>query len=98
MTSKIITPADITRACTYLDDNAAQYMPTRPLPTTQKRHDAALLAAGRDALGRVLMAQHEIKNYNALTKAIRAGHHGDATDFDAINKAGARALGFVVTA
>lgn len=93
MTAKIITPADITRACEYLDDRASQYMPTRPFPTTQKRHDAALLAAGRDALARVLMMQHGIKSYGTLTKAIRAGHQGDATDFAAINKAGARALG-----
>lgn len=95
MTNRIITPATIKAASAHIAAHRADYLPTRPLPTTPKRRAAAILAAGRDALARVLMSKDGIKNYGALTKAIRAGHDGDATDFDAINRKGAVALGLL---
>ena len=90
-----INPADIEACCGYIRSDRAAYALRRPLPTTPGRRQQAILAAGRDALARVLMTRYGIKNYQALTKAIRRGHQGDATDFDAINRRGAEALGLL---
>ena len=90
-----ITPADIEACCGYIRSDRAAYALRRPLPTTPGRRQQAILAAGRDALARVLIARFGIKSYGTLTKAIRAGHDGDATDFDAINRRGAEALGLL---
>lgn len=95
MPKTVITPADITEAVATVASFPSIYRPTRPLPTTPARRQQAIIAAGRDALARVLIARFGIKSYGTLTKAIRAGHAGDATDFNAINAAGARALGLL---
>ena len=89
-----IVPEDITACCGYIAKNRDTYKLQRPLPTTPARRRAAILAAGREAIAHILIDTLElVPNYGALTKAIRAGHAGAATDFDAINKAGAVALG-----
>lgn len=89
-----IVPADITAACGYIDHDVSAYVLRRPLPTTPGRRHQAILAAGREAIAHILIDTLKlVPNWQALTKAIRAGHDGDATDFDAINKAGAVALG-----
>ena len=80
-----ITPKDIA-----VEPKA--YAPRRPLPTTPARRRAAIIAAGRDALVGVLLKYRTAKPHQ-LTAAIRAGHAGEATDFEAINIAGAKALG-----
>ena len=87
-----ITPKDIAAACAIIAAEPKAYAPRRPLPTTAKRRRAAIIAAGRDALAGVLLKRHGLKPHQ-LTAAIRAGHAGDATDFEAINIAGAKALG-----
>lgn len=94
MPKTVITPADITEAVATVASFPSIYRPTRPLPTTPARRQQAIIAAGRDALARVLIARFGI-THSTLTKAIRAGHAGDATDFNAINAAGARALGLL---
>jgi hypothetical protein len=96
MTSKLsITPEHISNAAALIKSNPQRYLPTRPLPTTAGRRKQAIIAAGRDALATVLLDQFKIKNYGTLTKALRAGHNGDATDFDSINRQGAVALGLL---
>lgn len=96
MTKIIITPADITAACDYIDHDVSAYVLRRPLPTTPVRRQQAILAAGREAIAHVLIDTLKlVPNYQALTKAIRAGHDGAATDFDAINRRGAEALGLL---
>ena len=59
-----------------------------------KRHDARLLADGRDAIAAVLIASTPGLSWNNITAAIRAGHVGTATNFTAINREGAVALGY----
>jgi hypothetical protein len=91
-----ITPADIEACCGYIASYPAAYPLRRPLPTTPGRRYQAILAAGRDAIAYILIdALKLVPNYQALTKAIRAGHQGNATDFDAINRLGAVALGLL---
>lgn len=90
----IITPAHIAEALETIRDNPDGYRSARPLPTTAKRHDQRLLADGRDAIATVLLAHVPYVTWNNLTAAIRRGHQGDATDFAAINRAGAIALGY----
>ena len=87
-----VTPADIAAACAIIAADREAYTPRRPLPTTPARRCAAIIRAGRDALAGVLLKRHGLK-WHQLTAAIRAGHAGDATDFEAINIAGAKALG-----
>lgn len=94
MNKPAITPADIAAACTIIARNPADYRSSRPLPTTAKRHDQRLLADGRDAIAAVLIAKVPGVTRNNLTAAIRRGHNGDATDFAAINRLGALALGY----
>ena len=89
-----ITPADITAVCGYIAHDPSAYPLRRPLPTTPGRRKQAIAAAGREAIAHILIDTLElVPNYGALTKAIRAGHQGAATDFDAINRFGAQALG-----
>ena len=89
-----ITPADITAACGYIAADPTAYKLRHPLPTTPGRRKQAIAAAGREAIAHILIDTLElVPNYRALTKAIRAGHQGAATDFDAINRLGAQALG-----
>ena len=89
-----ITPADIEACCGYIDHDVSAYVLCRPLPTTPVRRQQAILAAGREAIAHILIDTLKlVPNYQALTKAIRAGHDGAATDFDAINRRGAEALG-----
>lgn len=90
-----ITPADITAACGYIAAYREAYIPLRrPLPTTPGRRKQAIAAAGREAIAHILIdTLHLVPNWQALTRAIRAGHQGTATDFDAINRLGAQALG-----
>ena len=87
-----ITPVHIAAACIIIAAEPKAYAPRRPLPTTPARRRAAIIAAGRDALVAVLLKYRTAKPHQ-LTAAIRAGHAGDATDFEAINIAGAKALG-----
>lgn len=91
-----ITPADITAACGYIAANRAVHAALRrPLPTTPGRRQQAIIAAGRDAIAHILIdTLHLVPNWQALTKAIRAGHGADA-DFAAINRQGAVALGLL---
>ena len=92
--STIITPADIATACGYIVGHRNEYRLQRPLPTTPAHRRAAILAAGREAIANVLIDRLKmVPNWKALTKGIRAGHNGAATDFDTINEAGAVALG-----
>jgi len=91
----IITSEQISNAAALVAKDRQRYLPTRPLPTTPGRRQQAILAAGRDALARVLMDQFKIKTYGTLTRAIRAGHQHDATNFDSINAQGAVALGLL---
>jgi len=89
-----INPADITAACGYIESDVSAYKLRRPLPTTPGRRKQAILAAGREAIAHILIDTLKlVPNYGALTKAIRLGHNGTATDFDAINRQGAQALG-----
>lgn len=88
-----ITPVHIAAACAIIAANREAYALRRPLPTTPARRRAAIIAAGRDTLADVLLKRHGLKWYHQLTAAIRAGHAGDATDFEAINISGAKALG-----
>lgn len=89
-----INPADIEVCCGYIRSDRAAYALRRPLPTTPGRRQQAILAAGREAIAHILIDTLKlVPNYQALTKAIRLGHQGDATDFDAINRRGAEALG-----
>lgn len=90
----IITPAHIWNALETIRDNPEKYRSTRPLPTTAKRHDQRLLKDGRDAIATVLIEQVPYVTWNNLTAAIRRGHAGTDTDFAAINRAGAIALGY----
>lgn len=94
MNKPAITPADITAACTVIARNPAEYRSSRPLPTTGKRHDQRLLADGRNAIACVILATGKVRARWQLTDAIRRGHNGDATDFNAINRQGAIALGY----
>ena len=57
---------------------------------TKLRRRAAFVAVARDALAAVLIEHFALKDFRALTKAIRNGNP-DA-DFDAINRAAAAAL------
>ena len=92
----IITPADITAACGYIAAHRNDYTLHRPLPTTPGRRAQAIAAAGREAIANVLIDRLKlVPNWTALTKAIRAGHQGYDTDFDAINRQGAIALGLI---
>lgn len=88
-----VTAADITKAIAQIKRNPGRYMPQRPLPTTPGRRKQAILAAGRDAIATVLFEQVPHLGWNNLTKAIRRGHSGDATNFTAINWLGAVSLG-----
>jgi len=88
-----VTPAHIYNACETIKRNPAKYLPTLPLPTTPGRRDQAILASGRDAIATVLFEQVPNLGWNNLTKAIRRGHSGDATNFTAINWLGAVSLG-----
>jgi len=92
-TCPAITPAHILNACETIKRNPAKYLPARPLPTTPGRRAQAIQAAGRDAIATTLFEQVPYLGWNNLTKAIRRGHEGDETDFDAINRMGAVALG-----
>lgn len=94
MNAPAITPADITAACAVIARNPAKYRSSRPLPTTAKRHDQRLLADGREAIATVLIAKVPGITRNNLTAAIRRGHNGNATNFAAINRQGAIALGY----
>ena len=62
---------------------------------TPLRGRQALLAVARNALAALLIEQFKLGNIQQLTRAIRAGHAGDATDFDAINLAAAQSLGLL---
>lgn len=96
MTHPTITPSNITEACVFIAMHSDEYKLQRPLPTTPGRRAQAIAAAGREALANVLIDRlHLVPNWTALTKAIRAGHAGNATDFDAINRQGAQALGLI---
>lgn len=90
----IITPAHIHNALETIRNNPDAYRSARPLPTTAKRHDQRLLADGRNAIAAVLIAHVPYVTWNNLTAAIRRGHAGMDTDFAAINRAGAIALGY----
>lgn len=87
-----VTAADITKAIAQIKRNPGRYMPQRPLPTTPGRRKQAILAAGRDAIATVLFEQVPGTNWGNLTKAIRKGCNAGVV-FEAINLAGAQALG-----
>lgn len=90
-----ITPAHVAAACDIIRRNPAAHLPTRPLPTTPGRRAQAILAAGRDAIANLLIRDVPCVTWANLTKAIRAGHSGSDTDFPAINRMGAEALGLL---
>lgn len=87
-----VTPADIVKAIAQIKRNPGRYMPQRPLPTTPGRRKQAILAAGRDAIATALFEQVPGTSWSNLTKAIRKGC-GAGVVFEAINLAGAQALG-----
>ena len=74
--------------------NPNQLARARGIKTTLRRR-AAFITVSRDALAALLIERHDLKDFHQLTKAIRAGHDGAATDFDAINRRGAEALGLL---
>jgi len=92
-TCPTITPAHIQAAVETIKRNPTKYMPPWPLPTTPGRRAQAILAAGRDAIAAALFEQVPGAAWTNLTKAIRRGHAGCNTDFAAINRAGAIAMG-----
>ena len=87
-----VTPTDIVKALAQIKHNPGRYMPQRPLPTTPGRRKQAVLAAGRDAVAAVLFDQVPGTAWSNLTKAIRKGCNAGVV-FEAINLAGAQALG-----
>ena len=87
-----ITPKDIAAACHAIGLNPSHFKRSRLFPGTPKRRRAAILAEGRNVLAALLIQRHGLKPHQ-LTAAIRLGHAGEATDFEAINIAGAKALG-----
>lgn len=97
MTTAIITPAHIAAALETIRRNPGAHFPGRPLPTTPKRREQAILAAGRDAIATLLIHDVPYVTWNNLTAAIRRGHQGTDTDFAAINRAGAVALNLIPT-
>lgn len=81
----IINQADIVRP-----DAMRPYINADQL--ARARHvKTAFVAVSRDALAAALMKRYGLKNFQALTKAIRAGC-GNDVDFDAINRAACCAL------
>jgi hypothetical protein len=94
MTTAIVTPAHIAAALETIRRNPGAQ---RPLPTTPKRREQAILAAGRDAIATLLIHDVPYVTWNNLTAAIRRGHQGTDTDFAAINRAGAVALNLIPT-
>jgi len=94
-----VTPDDVAAAIhssgalwRKVDPN--QLARARGIKTPVRGHQA-LLAVARNALAAVLIERRGLSGINALTKAIRAGHAGDATDFKAINLAAAQSLGLL---
>jgi hypothetical protein len=88
----VVTPADIVKAIDTIKRNPGKYMPQRPLPKTPGRRKQAILAAGRVAVAYALFEQVPGTSCSNLTKAIRNGC-GAGVVFEAINLAGAQALG-----
>ena len=94
-----VTPADIIAAiqssgALWRKVDPKQLAHARGIPTPVRKRQA-LLAVARDALAALLIESRGLKNIQQLTRAIRAGHAGDATDFDAINLAAAQSLGLL---
>lgn len=87
-----VTPLHIWNAIDTIKRNPCRYMPQRPLPTTPGRRKQAVLAAGRNAVAAVLFEQVPGTSWSNLTKAIRKGCNAGVV-FEAINLAGAQALG-----
>lgn len=85
---KPITPADIAAALPSVPAFAEQRDIDRAnaAPHGSKTRANRQDAAARNALAKALMARHGIKTYGSLTKAIRAGHAGEDTDFQEINQ------------
>lgn len=78
----VITNADIESTL----PTARLYLNTsRIRATTALRRHQQTVAAARDALASALLVRFNLKGFQQLTKAIRAGHQGADTDFDAIN-------------
>ena len=99
MPKVILTPADILAA---IHSSGALWRKVDPNALarargikTPLRGRQALLAVARNALAALLIERFKLSGIQQLTKAIRAGHSGDATDFDAINLQGAQALGIL---
>lgn len=88
----IVTPLHIWNAIDTIKRNPDKYMPQRPLPTTPGRRKQAVLAAGRVAVSSALFEQVPGTTWGNLTKAIRKGCDAGVV-FEAINLAGAQALG-----
>jgi hypothetical protein len=95
MTKHIITPLHIWNCLEQIRRNPSAHLPRRPLPTTPGRRNAAIIAAGRDAIANLLIRDVPYITWSNITKAIRAGHAGTDTDFTAINRSGAVALGLL---
>ena len=92
MSTPTVTPLHIWNAIDTIKRNPGRYMPPRPLPTTPGRRKQAVLAAGRNAVAAVLFEQVPGTSWSNLTKAIRKGCNAGVV-FEAINLAGAQALG-----
>ena len=102
MANKIaLYPAQVSYAVSVVEHNVTRYAVrevTRARSTgTPKRYQQRALAAGRQAIAEALFEGYPVLggDYHKLTKAIRAGHDGDTTDFDSINRRGAVALGLI---
>lgn len=94
-----VTPIDIiatvqSSGALWRKVNPAHLARARGIPTPARKRQA-LLAVARDALAALLIESRGLKNIQQLTRAIRAGHAGDATDFKAINLAAAQSLGLL---
>ena len=93
-----VTPADIatihSSGALWRRVNPTHLARARGIKTPARKRQA-LLAVARNALAAVLIERTGLSNIYALTKAIRAGHAGDATDFKAINLAAAQSLGLL---
>ena len=99
-----ISRISIKLACEYLatnrahlDEHVSNAIARARATRTPGRYRQRSLTAGREALAARLFHLFPELNgdYRRLTKALRAGHDGDVTDFDAINEAGAIALGLL---
>lgn len=89
-TIKTITPRDIELAINDVINMPLQYGHYRMIERAQAAKPGSItqtnrwIAAGREVFAYILMARHGITSFQALTKALRAGHDAEP-DFKTIN-------------